>query len=86
MRQTTGGGPTLGQSSRTIRGDMGAVDETLTAEAAGQAIIRTEGLTKVYAGADFTAVDRPRSQRRRRGRSSACSVRTVLERPPRPGC
>ena len=57
MRQTTGGGPTLGQSSRTIRGDMGAVDETLTAEAADQAIIRTEGLTKVYAGADFTAVD-----------------------------
>ena len=57
MRQTTGGGPTLGQSSRTIRGDMGAVDEALTAEAADQAIIRTEGLTKVYAGADFTAVD-----------------------------
>jgi ABC-2 type transport system ATP-binding protein len=57
MRQTTGGGSTLGQSSRTIRGDMGAVDEALTAEAADQAIIRTEGLTKVYAGADFTAVD-----------------------------
>jgi ABC-2 type transport system ATP-binding protein len=57
MRQTTGGGSTLGQSSRTIRGDMGAVDEALTAEAAEQAIIRTEGLTKVYAGADFTAVD-----------------------------
>jgi ABC-2 type transport system ATP-binding protein len=36
---------------------MGAVDEALTAEAAEQAIIRTEGLTKVYAGADFTAVD-----------------------------
>jgi ABC-2 type transport system ATP-binding protein len=36
---------------------MGAVDEALTAEAADQAIIRTEGLTKVYAGADFTAVD-----------------------------
>ena len=57
MRQTTGSGPTLGQSSRTIRGDMGAVDEAPTAEAADQAIIRTEGLTKVYAGADFTAVD-----------------------------
>ena len=53
MRQTTGGGPTLGQSSRTIRGDMGAVDETPTAEAADQAIIRTIDLTKVYPGADF---------------------------------
>ena len=58
MRQETGGGPFLGQPSTTMADDMGAVAEPATADAAEQAIIRTAGLTKVYAGADFTAVDR----------------------------
>ena len=58
MRQETGGGPFLGEPDGTMPNDMGAVGEPAAADAADQAIIRTAGLTKVYAGADFTAVDR----------------------------
>src|SRR5262249_15847812 len=46
------------RDTTTIRRDVGPVDEPVSADAADQAIIRAEGLTKVYAGADFTAVDR----------------------------
>ena len=46
------------RDTTTIRPDVGLVNESVSADAADQAIIRTEGLTKVYAGADFTAVDR----------------------------
>jgi ABC-2 type transport system ATP-binding protein len=48
----------MGSAGATMAREMSPALERVTADAGDQAIIRTAGLSKVYAGADFMAVDR----------------------------